>query len=103
MAAIGAELVEIRFPDVAAVVELWVPFCAIETAFVHRETYPARKAEYGPTLSGFIDAGRSADPLTIARSNIERDRFKGELVRLFQKVDLVLMPRSGSVHQGSTS
>jgi amidase len=95
MASLGAEIVEIRFPDVAAVVELWAPFCAIETAFVHRETYPARKAEYGPTLAGFIDAGRSADPLTIARSNIERDRFKGELVRLFQKVDLVLMPAIG--------
>ncbi len=76
-------------------VELWAPFCAIETAFVHRDTYPARKAEYGPTLAGFIDAGRSADPLTIARSNIERDRFKGKLVRLFQKVDLVLMPAIG--------
>lgn len=95
LAALGAEVVEIKFPETAAVTELWAPFCAIETAFAHRETYPERKAEYGPTLAAFIEIGRSADPLTIARAAIERDKFKGRLLRLFTTVDLVLVPAIG--------
>ena len=89
---IGAELVEIKFPDVSAVLELWPPTCAVETALVHRETYPSRKEEYGSTLASFIELGLATTPLTLARAAIERDKFKGRLARLFTGLDLVLIP-----------
>lgn len=89
---IGAELVEISFPDVGTMLELWAPTCAVETALVHRGTYPSRKHEYGPTLAAFIDLGLQTTPLTLARAAVERDKFKGRLARLFTHVDLVLVP-----------
>ncbi|WP_027132412.1 amidase [Geminicoccus roseus] len=92
LASLGAELVEVEFPDSQSVLESWVAFCAYETAHVHRETYPSRRDEYGPTLAGFIDIGLAQGPLDLAAMAIERDRFKGRLARLFRKVDLVLIP-----------
>jgi amidase len=72
--------------------QAWIPACAAETAFVHRETYPSRKSEYGSTLASFIEIGRETDALTLAQGLVERDKFKGRLARLFTTVDLVLIP-----------
>ncbi len=91
-AALGAEIVEIAFPDVTAVRKAWAPFCAAETALVHKDTYPSRKSEYGATLAGFLDLGLGTGALTLAEAAVERDKFKGRLARLFTSVDLVLMP-----------
>ena len=91
-ATLGAQVVEIDFPDVMAVRTAWAPFCAAETALVHRDTYPSRKDEYGSTLAAFLDLGRSVDALTLANASVERDKFKGNLARLFTSVDLVLIP-----------
>jgi amidase len=91
-AALGAEIVEVTFPDTTAVRAAWAPFCAAETALVHKATYPSRKSEYGPTLAGFLDLGLSTGPLTLALAAVERDKFKGSLARLFAGVDLVLIP-----------
>jgi amidase len=91
-AALGAEIVEIAFPDVTAVRKAWAPFCAAETALVHKDTYPSRKSEYGGTLAGFLDLGLGTGALTLAEAAVERDKFKGRLARLFTNVDLVLMP-----------
>jgi amidase len=90
--ALGAQIVEITFPDVTAVREAWAPFCAVETALVHRETYPSRKSEYGSTLASFLDLGLQTNPLTLAQAAVERDKFKGKLARFFTGLDLVLMP-----------
>jgi amidase len=87
-----ARIVEVTFPDTTAVRAAWAPFCAAETALVHKATYPSRKSEYGPTLAGFLDLGLSTGPLTLALAAVERDKFKGSLARLFTGVDLVLIP-----------
>ena len=91
-AELGAQVVEIAFPDVTAVRTAWAPFCAAETALVHQATYPLRKTEYGSTLAAFLDLGLTTKPLTLAHAAVERDKFKGSLARLFTTVDLVLIP-----------
>ncbi len=92
LAGLGAEVRAIEVPDVAAVLEGWTPLCAVETAVAHAATFPARADEYGPTLRGFIEAGRAVEVMDLARHQIERDRFKGRLARLFAEVDLILVP-----------
>jgi amidase len=92
LAGLGAELRQIDIPDVGAVLEGWTPLCAVETALAHAATFPARADEYGATLRGFIESGRAVNALGLARHQIERDRFKGRLARLFAEVDLVLVP-----------
>jgi amidase len=90
--ALGARTIEIAFPDVTPMRKAWAPFCAAETALVHKDTYPSRKSEYGATLAGFLDLGLGTAALTLAEAAVERDKFKGRLARLFTGVDLVLMP-----------
>jgi amidase len=90
--SIGATLVDIDFPDSTAVLESWVEFCGYETALVHAGTYPSRRDEYGPALTGLIEIGRGVSPQRIAEIAVERDRFKGRLARVFRQVDLVLVP-----------
>lgn len=89
---LGATLVDIDLPDSRLMMESWAEYCGHETAYIHRETYPARKSEYGPALAWLIELGRHVDAQRLAQIGIERDRFKGGLVRVFQKVDLVLVP-----------
>ena len=35
----------------------WLPYSAVEMGVAHEATYPSRKSEYGPVLSGFIELG----------------------------------------------
>src|SRR5437868_2426770 len=53
--AIGARIVDTRFPDVRQTVADWVPNCAVEAAVAHEATYPSRKDEYGPVLAAVIE------------------------------------------------
>jgi amidase len=55
--SLGAEIVDVRFPDVTQAIADWVPHCAVEAAVAHEATYPARKAEYGPILASVLEAG----------------------------------------------
>ena len=89
---LGANIKEVRFPDYEKLVSLWIPMCSVETAIAHKETYPARAAEYGPDLKQLIDQGHSLTGLEVGEIMHERLRFCGGLASLFRDVDLLLVP-----------
>jgi amidase len=91
----GADVREIRFPDVGQLVKDWFPQCGVETAVAHEATYPVRKDEYGPALSGLIDLGRALTGLEYQKIILRRKDFSGRLAALFQTVDLLLLPAQG--------
>ena len=93
--SLGADVREIRFPDVAQLVEDWFPQCGVETAVAHEATYPARKAEYGPALSGLIELGHALSGLDYQKITLRRKEFAGRLAALFETVDLLLLPAQG--------
>ena len=95
MKALGAEIVEITFPDVTQAVQDWFPLCGAETAYAHRETYPARKGEYGPALSGLIDLGRSISGLDYQRIVLNREDLRGRVNALMADLDVLLIPAMG--------
>ena len=68
---------------------------AVETAIAHAETYPARADEYGPTLRAMIDSGRRLSAVEYQTFVKQRLEFTGSLRRVFQDVEIVLMPSSG--------
>lgn len=92
LAELGAKIREIAFPTTAKLLPGWIPFCSIETAIAHKETYPARAAEYGPALAQLIDQGRSLTGIELGEIYHERLDFAGRLAAQFQDVDLLLMP-----------
>ena len=92
---LGAEIVEIRFPDTTRMVEDWFPLCGVETAVAHELTYPARKDEYGPALSGLLDLGRALSGMDYQKIILRRIDFRGQVAALFQSIDLLIVPAQG--------
>ncbi len=92
---LGAEIREITFPDVAPMVDDWFPLCGVETAVAHEKTYPSRKEEYGPALSGVIELGRGLSGMDYQKIVLRRNDFRGRVAALFRDVDLLLVPAQG--------
>jgi amidase len=92
LSMLGAVLVEVEVPDVTQAVADWVPNCAVEAAVVHKATYPARCAEYGPVLASVLDAGRALSGLDYQEVFLRRMTFRGRMRALFKKIDLLLVP-----------
>ncbi|MES2717999.1 MAG: amidase [Pseudomonadota bacterium] len=90
---LGAQLQTVQLPaGIAAMYLDWETVCAVETAIAHAATYPARAAEYGPVLAALIDQGHGVRGLDLMRIEQARLVFKGALRKLFQTVDLLLVP-----------
>jgi amidase len=89
---LGARIVEIRLPPWQRLVSMWIPACAVETAAHHRDTYPARKADYGPGLATLIESAAAHDGRAVADIHHERLRFAGGLRQMFGGVDLMICP-----------
>jgi len=93
--ALGAEICEVRFPDITQMVQDWFPLCGVETAVAHEATYPSRKGEYGPALSGVIDLGRALSGMDYQKIILRRHDFSGRVAALFRTIDLLLIPAQG--------
>ena len=92
LVGLGATIREVRFPAYQKLVSQWIAMCSVETAAAHADTYPSRKAEYGPDLAALIEQGLATKGAEIARINLERLRFSRELSELFEAVDVLLIP-----------
>jgi amidase len=89
---LGAEIRAVTFPDVGQIITDWFPLCSVQTAVAHEATYPARKSEYGPALSRFIDPGRRLSGIDYQKIILRRAGFRGRVAALFQDIDLLLVP-----------
>ena len=89
----GATLVDVKLPDgFDQGARDWVPLCAVEAAVAHEATYPSRASEYGPVLAGLLEHGRRLSAMELARMQLRRAALTGELNRLLESIDLLLMP-----------
>jgi amidase len=88
----GAIIKEVNFPDSSGVLHDWAPSCAVETAYAHRETYPARKAEYHSNLANFIELGRSVSAFDLQEMLLRRADFRGRVETSLNNFDVLLIP-----------
>lgn len=86
---------EVHLPDLSAVAAAWERMCAVETAAAHSETYPGRAAEYGPALRDLIELGLSMSAIDYQLLLELRRDFSGRMRRVFEDIDLLLMPGTG--------
>ena len=89
---LGAEIKPIQFPSLEQVLNDWAANCAVEAAVAHEATYPSRKNEYGPGLSGLIELGRTVSAAEYQKILLRRRDFAGRVAALMQQVDLLLIP-----------
>ena len=92
LVSLGARIREIAFPTTDRLVRGWIPFCSIETALAHRDTYPRQRSEYGPDLAALIEQGHAVCALQFGEIYHERLAFSGALEAVFETVDLILVP-----------
>ena len=90
--ALGARLVEVRFPEVEPILRGWAMQCAVEAAVAHRDTYPARHAGYGPRLAALLERGSRYTGTEMAEALRDRRAFTGQMAMLFAGLDLLLVP-----------
>jgi amidase len=90
--SLGARIREVKFPATDQLVRGWIPFCSVETAIAHLDTYPQKAAEYGPDLAALIDQGRQMSAVELGQIYHERLAFSGALKALFEEIDLLLIP-----------
>ena len=89
---LGALTTPVTFPDQAPLLKMNMTATMAETAAHHAATYPSRAAEYGPSIRAMIDQGRSADPVAMGQAIIERYKFRGAVLRMFDDIEVFIMP-----------
>ncbi|WP_423069200.1 amidase [Devosia sp. CN2-171] len=89
---IGALTTPVKFPDQAPLLKMNMAATMAETAAHHAATYPSRADEYGPSIRAMIDQGRSADPVAMGQAIIERYKFRGAVLRMFDDIEVFIMP-----------
>ena len=90
---LGARCVPVTMPETTAeMARGWTMLCAVEAAVAHRAHYPARAADYGAALAALLALGHRTDPLELMAFQHRRLVFSGALRRLFNEIDLLLVP-----------
>ena len=92
---IGWPVVDVALPPLGAMVDAFGNMRGVETALAHAGTYPARADEYGPALREMIERGTRLSAVDYQAFVKQRLGFIGAVRRVFQHVDIVLMPGSG--------
>ena len=89
---IGALTEPVKFPDQAPLLKMNMAATMAETAAHHAATYPSRASEYGPSIKAMIEQGRSSDPVAMGQAIIERYKFRGAVIRMFDDIEVFVMP-----------
>ena len=92
---LGAEIVEIAFPEASQVLRDWFPLCAVEAASVHAETFPSRRSDYGTILATFLGIADGVSAIDMHRMAVRRLEFRGRVEAAFEGIDLLLLPVQG--------
>ena len=88
----GAEIVEVKMPDVDEYVSAWPTLCATEAVVAHAATYPFRRDAYGPWFQGWLDMGAKVSGVEYAKANNLRAACTGHLRRVFSEIDVLVCP-----------
>ena len=92
LAGLGAEIVEVRLPDVDEYVAAWSVLCTAEAVAAHRATYPSRRDEYGAFFRGWLDRGARVSGAEYAAANNARAALTGHLRTAFEPIDALACP-----------
>ena len=88
----GAKVAAVALPDCDALIDGWAVTCGVEAARGHAATFPSRKDEYGPALTGLLELGLRASSADYERLEQARTAFRAGLDDLLQRVDVLIAP-----------
>jgi amidase len=89
---LGAIIVPIVAPERREATLAQMVITDVDAARFHYPVYRIDKGKFGPRLSAAIERGLACKPLSLAAAYVERDRFSGEIRRMFTNVDALVSP-----------
>jgi amidase len=95
MASLGAQFVDVRMPDLAGMLDVWMTICAAEIVQAHAKNYPSRANEYGPYMREFLSNGARVTPQQLAGARERRAALTAQLTTLLESVDAMAGPAGG--------
>ena len=96
---LGAELVEVKLPDIDSFVLAWPVLCTAEAVLAHQATYPLHRKVYGPWFRGWLDKGADVTGADYAKANQLRAICNGHFQHAMSEIDILICPSmSGPPH-----
>ena len=89
---LGAYVREVTLAPLAAPMAAVAPLMLAEIRAAHAETYPRHADRYGPALSRMLAGADALGAVDVARAVHARTVWSGRLRRLFDEIDVLLVP-----------
>ena len=96
LSSLGAQIVDVRMPDMAGIPEAWFLLCSSEAVAAHAANYPSRANEYGPYFREFLQLGVSATEAQLAGARRTRAEITRQLTAVLSEVDAIACPSGGA-------
>jgi amidase len=96
LAGLGARIVDVRMPDLSAMVEAWIVLCSSEAAAAHAANYPSRASEYGPYFREVLQGGVTRTKEQIMAAKRTRAEIAARFNALLDSVDAMACPAGGA-------
>jgi amidase len=91
----GAQIVDVKMPDLSEVLPVWSTICSAEIVVAHRADYPRRAKEMGPYFRAFLEKGSRVTSDQLAEARAKRKDFSDRLNALLETVDVMAGPAGG--------
>jgi aspartyl-tRNA(Asn)/glutamyl-tRNA(Gln) amidotransferase subunit A len=91
---LGADLVEVAFPDADRIYETFGVIQRAEALFSHTRAglFPSRKGEYGEDVLARLELATKIELSDYLAASAERQRIRAAFDRIFDQVDVLLTP-----------
>lgn len=89
---LGAEIIEVKIPDMDEYVLAWPTICSWEAVKAHAECYPSHREHYGPWFQGWLDMGAEVTPAEYQKAHKLRTECTEHFRRVFQNIDVLVCP-----------
>jgi amidase len=90
--SLNARIREVTLPPFDTLTGAMLPLISAEIAVAHEATFPRHADRYGPDLRRMLESAAALTAKDLVRSTYARGRFNGALRKLFDEIDLLLLP-----------
>ncbi len=93
---LGAKVHKVDLNGITEVCEYWLAVTGAEAANAHKDTFPSRKAEYGPVFRDLLENGSNVSAMMYVEAMNASRRVKQILSNAFGEVDVLLCPATAT-------
>ncbi len=90
--SLGARIVEKRLGGIDDATLAWWTLCSAGAAHAHKETFPSRASEYGPSLRRAVEHGGALSAADLIPALVERENFRVRIAAHFRDIDIFILP-----------